>query len=210
MKVHIYVEGGGKNKALVSECRRGFKEFLEKAGCPDNSIRIIARGARSEAFKSYKIALESASGSFPLLLVDSEAPIDPSRELWPQMGPNLHGNWRNVPGIEEEQLHLMVQCMESWFLADRDALASYFRKGFVTNVLPQNPNVEAVDKSDVLEGLRKASRATAKGAYAKGRDSFRILASLDPSKVRGAARHADRLVKTLKSILERVDRNVYQ
>lgn len=210
MKVHIYVEGGGKNKALVSECRRGFKEFLAKADCPDDSIRIIARGARPEAFKSFKIALESASGSFPLLLVDSEAPIDPSRELWPQMGPNLHGNWRKVSGIEEEQLHLMVQCMESWFLADREALASYFQKDFRASVLPQNPNVEAIEKSDVLDGLRAASRDTAKGAYAKGRDFFRILASLDPSKVRSAARHADRLVKTLKNILERVDRNVNQ
>lgn len=201
MKVHIYVEGGGKNKALISDCRRGFKEFLEKAGCPDGSIRIIARGAGSEAFKSYRIAVESASGSFPLLLVDSEAPVDPSRELWPQIGPNLHGNWRKVPGIEEEQLHLMVQCMESWFLADKEALASYFRKDFRASVLPQNPNVEAINKSDVLEGLKEASRDTAKGAYAKGRDSFRILASLDPSKVRSAAQHADRLVKTLKSII---------
>jgi hypothetical protein len=30
--VYLYVEGGGDNNTLVSECRTSFKKFLERAG----------------------------------------------------------------------------------------------------------------------------------------------------------------------------------
>ena len=91
----------------------------------------------------------------------------------------------------------MVQVMESWFLADVDALESYYGQGFRRQSLPANPNVEEVPKQDVERGLERAARETGKEGYRKGRDSFEILGRLDPVKVREASEHADRFVKAL-------------
>ncbi len=44
----------------------------------------------------------------------------------------------------------MVQAMEAWFLADREALANFYDGGFLANSLPGSPtNVEAVLKDDL-------------------------------------------------------------
>ena len=91
----------------------------------------------------------------------------------------------------------MVQVMESWFLADKDALQAYFGQGFRMRSLPANPNVEQIPKQDVERGLERASDGTGKGRYRKGADSFGILERLDPAKVREGSDYADRFVKAL-------------
>ena len=52
-------------------------------------------------------------------------------------------------------------------------------------------------KQDVISGLERASDATGKGRYDKGADSFGILASLDPAKVRKGSCYAKRFLKAL-------------
>ena len=95
----------------------------------------------------------------------------------------------------------MVQVMESWFLADREALANFYRQRFRLNALPGNPRqVEQVSKRDIENGLEQATRATTRGRYHKGRHSFDILASLDPAKVTAASSHARRFVQTLLAL----------
>lgn len=91
----------------------------------------------------------------------------------------------------------MVQCMESWFLADTRAVADHFGQGFQQSALPPNPQVEQIPKADVLRGLRNAARATNKRRYAKASDSFRILAKLDPPTVAAAAPYAARFLTAL-------------
>ena len=96
--------------------------------------------------------------------------------------------------------HLMVQCMEAWFLADKDCLAAFFGRGFNRNALSHNPDIEQVAKTDVLEGLKGATRrCKSKGEYGKGRHSFEILSEIDPEKVLAASLHAMRLVHTLRA-----------
>jgi hypothetical protein len=88
----------------------------------------------------------------------------------------------------------MVQCTESWFLADRQALATYYGQGFVENALRRNPDVEAIAKADVLASLQAATRRTrTKGPYHKTRHGFALLSMIDPGRVSQASRHADRL-----------------
>ena len=89
--------------------------------------------------------------------------------------------------------------MESWFLADVDALESFYGQRFQRGALPQNPNVEQVSKQRVWDGLTRATRSTGKGSYKKGAHSFQILANLNPAKVRGASPHADRFIRALES-----------
>ena len=94
----------------------------------------------------------------------------------------------------------MVQLMESWFLADRSSLREYYGSDLHENSLPRNREVERVPKADVLDGLKRATRNTGKGAYHKGARAPRILEKLDPNRVRAAARHCDRLIGILAQI----------
>ena len=91
----------------------------------------------------------------------------------------------------------MVQCMESWFLADVELLAEYYEQGFRRNSIPFNREIEQAPKRDVARGLRNATRRTQKGEYHKTRQSFEILSRLDPAKVRERSPHAGRLCRVL-------------
>jgi hypothetical protein len=198
VSLRLYVEGGGDSKALRTQCRRGFSEFLKKAGLAGRMPRIVACGGRQNTYESFRIAAEAAtSASLPLMLVDSEEAV---REEAPWEHLRHRDRWERPPGARDDQCHLMVQCMEGWFLADREALDRHFGQGFRPTALPANPRVEEVSKADVIEGLDRAARSTAQGRYAKGDQSFRILANLDPAKVEAAAPYARRFLAAVRAI----------
>lgn len=193
VSVRLYVEGGGDNKALRAKCRQGFASFLEKAGLTGRMPRIVACGGRENAYDSFKTGHE-IKGFKATLLVDAEKEVtadNPWRHLKSRDG------WDKPKGATDDQCHLMVQVMESLFLADKDALESFYGQGFRRRALPRNPNVEQVSKQDVVNGLERASDGTGKGRYNKGRHSFEILARVDPGKVRKGSDYADRFVRAL-------------
>ena len=100
----------------------------------------------------------------------------------------------------------MVQLMEAWFLADRDALRAYYGQGFHENRLKGDPaNVEQVTKDDVLNGLKRATEDTQKGKYHKVRHGRDLLARVDPDRVRKAAPHCDRLFRELDAAINLED-----
>ena len=159
--------------------------------------KIIASGSRDEAYGDFKAAHAQRSDT-AMLLVDAEEEVTAS-SAWAHL--RSRDNWRRPTGATNHQCHLMVQVMESWFLADREALASFYQQRFRPNALPGNPRqVEQISKKAVEDGLDRATRATAKGSYHKGRHSFEILASLDPAKVTAASPYARRFVQTLLAL----------
>ena len=194
MSVKLYVEGGGDSKTLKTACRRGFSRFIEKAGAAGRMPSVVACGSRENAYDSFRAAL--ASGDNAILLVDAEKPVT-------AVGPWEHlkgrDNWDRPTGTTDLQCHLMVQVMESWFLADMAALGSYYGQGFRRQALPQNQNIEDVSKPDVNNGLDQATRHTQKGPYSKGKHSFEILERLDPTKVVGASPYAKRFIEAITS-----------
>ena len=198
VSVEIYVEGGGQGKHLKSRCREGFSEFFRKAGLEGHMPRTKACGSRNNTLDSFCGALRNtSSGKIPLLLVDSEAPVHASDTPWHHL--NSRDGWERPDGAQDEQAHLMVQCMEAWFLADVSALGTFFGPGFRQ---PANRfEIEKIRKQDVYSSLRAASRDSKKGAYDKGRHSFDILTQIDPAKVLQGSRFAKRLVETLKGHL---------
>ncbi|MCA9527307.1 MAG: DUF4276 family protein [Myxococcales bacterium] len=191
---YVYVEGGGDRGALKPECRRGFSEFFRRAGISTSTFRVIACGSRDNAFRSFCTALEG--GQRALLLVDSEDPVT-AESAWAHL--EARDRWVRPDGADEADCHLMAQCMESWFLADRDALASFFGADFNARALPGSPTaVERIPKPDVFSGLEGATRACkTKGSYGKGKHSFKILALIDPHRVRLASPFAARLLVRL-------------
>ena len=198
MSVKIYVEGGASG-GLDRECRRGFSEFLKSAGLRDKMPRIIACGSRDRAYDKFCTAQEQAStDEFIVLLVDSEEGVEGDIGPWAFLKLR-DNNWNKPDGTSDENVHLMVQCMEAWFLADRDTLAQFFGDGFNANPLPNRPDVENIPKLDLYNALKGATRTSRKGEYGKGPHSFDLLAKLDPQKVVAASPYARRLVDTLLS-----------
>ncbi|HYO57066.1 DUF4276 family protein [Archangium sp.] len=198
--MRIYVEGGGSSGALKSECRHGFAEFFKKLLPAGRQPRIIACGSRNEALDDFRTALRKHRDEHVVLLVDAEAPVPPEQAVWTHL--RQRDGWAPPTGATEENTHLMVQCMESWFLADPAALTTYFGQGFQASALPRNPNIEAISKQDVFRALDAATRQTrTKGVYSKGGHSFAILARIEPAKVRSASPYAERLAVTLLQLV---------
>lgn len=197
VSVQVYVEGGGDSKALRTECQRGFNEFIKKAGLASRMPRIVVCGGRQQAYSDFCVAAEQAGNQeVPMLLVDAEEPVQ-SGGPWEHL--KSQAGWTRPAGTADQQCHLMVQIMESWFLCDVETLTAFYGNGFQQNALPRNSNVEAVPKSDVLGGLTRATRQTQKGPYSKGNHSFSILASIDPAKVESTAPYAKRLLEALRA-----------
>ncbi len=202
MTVKIYVEGGGhQNKDLATRCRLGFGKFFERAGFRRRMPKIIVCGSRQEAFKDFRIALGRAGPTeFPVLLVDSEAPVTQA-DPWMHVRTGSGDNWTRPTGATGDHLQLMVQAMEAWFLADKAALGEYFKTSFHEQALSANPNVEKIPKADLFSHLKLATRGCRKGSYSKGDHSFGILSIVDPQKVRTASPvHGARLLDTLDRI----------
>lgn len=209
MNVVLYVEGGGDDAQLLSECRKGFNRFLEKAGLKGKMPRVKACGSRANAFDRFKTAC--AKGDvYPILLVDSECAVPPEYADggYDNWKPWDHVKQREGDGLEkpsnasDKQLHFMTQCMESWFLADLDALAKFYGNGFDAKQLGSIPDsVETIAKKDVFTRLENASEKTkTKGVYSKGGHSFKLLEKIDPNKVAAKSKWAKRFIEYTKSI----------
>ena len=194
MTIKLHVEGGGDTREQKARLRRGLRRFLERAGLSGRMPRIVARGDRDRAFDKFRSAYFSQD-TVALLLVDAEGPVK-AGSPWQHL--KARDDWDYPSGARDDQCHLMVQIMESWFLADCETLAQYYGSKFRSSVIPQWPEIEAVPKSDVYNILRQATRDTSKGRYDKGRHSFEILRRLDPEKVVDASPYARRLIDSLR------------
>ncbi len=193
MSVLIYVEGGSQG-STKSACRQAFRLFLERV-IPAGSFRVTACGSRASAFHDFRTALGRHPNDYVILLVDSEEPV--TTGPWVHLGNRIGDQWQQPPGTSNDQAHLMVQVMESWFLADREILVAYYGPEFLVGSLPGQPNIEMIQKQDVFRALEHASRPTLKGVYHKTRHAFDLLEKIDPARVRGASVHADRLFTVL-------------
>jgi hypothetical protein len=199
----VYVEGGGNNnKALTTRCREAFSEYFRKAGLAGRLPRIIAGGGRKRTYDDFCMAFEDPrNDAFTVLLVDSEDPVVEGAGPWTHLRNRQDDGWNRPAGATDEHVHLMVQCMEAWFLADRQTVSRFFGNGFRLSALPKRTDIEQIPKRDLLRGLQNAARNCRKRGYDKGRDSFEILARLDPERVTGASPHARRLVDVLRARL---------
>ena len=195
VSVALHVEGGGDSREQKARLRKALRGFLERAGLQGQMPRIVACGSREKAYDKFKIA--HTNNGIAMLLVDAEGPVTVS-SAWQHL--REHDGWPRPARATDYQCHLMVQVMESWFLADREALARFYGTGFRSGSIPQWPNIEQVPKPDIYEKLDNSTRGTTKGGYHKGRHSFEILGRLDPNKVAGASPHAKRLFESLQKL----------
>ena len=199
VSVTLCVEGGA-NSRQQRELKRAFKAFFEKANVQVRLLRVLPRGSRENAYKFFCATLKRAGDDdFVVLRVDAEISVNPDVTSWDHL--RGEDGWARPAGVDDDQAHLMVQCMEAWFLADRKCLETYFGRDFNTRALPRRSDVEAIPKKDLFASLKNATRNTAKRGYDKGADSFKILEMLDPELVCNASPHACRLIDVLRQKL---------
>ncbi len=160
---------------------------------------LVMCGSRSETCERFLGEMSSSLDEFPVLLVDSDAEVNkaPKAHLAEMTG----SAWAWDQALEE-QVHLMVQTMETWLVADVEALRAYYGRHFKSNVLPKRQDLEKLPKENVGSALARASRRTQKGEYHKIDHASELLSRVDPEKVRRRCRHCKRLFDTLTSVIE--------
>jgi hypothetical protein len=199
VSVKVYVEGGGDNKDTIKRCNEGFATYCRNAAPNNRHPRMVACGGRQQTFDRFATAVRNGQpGEIYVLLVDAEGPVTSTSQAQ-----HLHtrDGW-DFPVLDGHQIFLMVQAMEAWFLADREALAKFYDGGFLAKRLPGTPtSVEAVLKDDLEPNLKHASKPTkTKGEYHKVKHGFALLALIDPEKVGKASPHAKLFHDFLRSL----------
>ena len=198
--IAIYMEGGGTGKENRAALRQGMDAFLQslKEAARNKALRwkLVCCGPRQEAFRGFRNAVSNGDNALNVLLVDAEGPVDQSSR------DHLEGrdHW-DLGFAEEDRVHLMVQAMEAWIVADLAALAAYYGQGFRVNRLPKAENLETVPKADVTRALDGATRRTRKGAYHKVRHASDLLKRIDAGKVRTRCARCEWMFERLGGII---------
>ncbi|MDQ2794901.1 MAG: DUF4276 family protein [Bacteroidota bacterium] len=197
----IYIEGGGDSDKLHTECREAFTKFFTRAGLAKHRKmpKLVACGGRGMAYDRFCTAIKQ--GEDALLLVDSEAPIATDPATGKPVGPwahlKLRDKWTPPPGATDAHVYLMAECMESWFVGDRDGFIAYYTQGnrrCNTSKIPVVTDIEPLAKTKVLADVKAASLPSGMVVdYSKGSRSFDILGTIDPEQVAKTSYHAQRL-----------------
>jgi hypothetical protein len=196
VSVRLYVEGGGEGQLLDTLFRQGWTQFFKAAGLAGKMPSVVRGQGRAQTFDLFATAVaHPRNGILPLLLVDSEDPVAEGRSVWQHL--EARDGWKRPTGAAEDQAFLMVQVMETWFLADRDLLRRYFGGSLRETHLRQWPVLEAVPKPTVFDALAKATAGCQK-QYAKGKVSYELLGRLSPHQVEAACPHAKALLERLR------------
>ena len=199
-KVTICMEGGGNNQVTKAFLRSGMDEFLRdlKRMALERrwKWRLIPCGGRQQAYDTFRNRRDRAEeGETVILLVDVEAPVTAPTSV-EHLRARRGDGW-DLKGVDEDHVHLMVQAMETWIIADPDTLVAYYGPRFRANALPGRQDLEKEDKTTVADALDRATEQTQKGRYHKIRHAGDLLASIDPKKVQARCRHCKKLFAAL-------------
>jgi hypothetical protein len=194
----IYAEGGGEGQLYDTLFRKAWSDFFRAAGFGGRMPRIVRGKGRQRTFDLFKTEVENPkAGEIALLLVDSEDAVEATNTVWQHL--KKRDGWNRPDGARDDQAFLMVQVMETWFLADRGMLHTYFGAQFTDAPLQAWPSLEAVPKSTVFSALDRATVRCAK-PYSKGKVSYELLGKLNPALVTAACPHASDLLTRLRAI----------
>lgn len=172
----IYLEGGGDSNELRRRCREGFRKLFEKCGF-EKMPKHVACGGRGETFKRFCTAFcGSSNNNIVLMLIDSEDPMSNTEQTWAHL--KVRDNWEKPNGAEDAQVLMMTTCMETWIVADREALRAHYGGELNENQLPSLVELENRTRDTIQNALVTATRKCS-NRYEKGKRSFQVLAVLN-------------------------------
>ena len=198
MRVRIAIEGGGSGENPDKHFRQAWTQFFKAAGLVGRMPKVLRGEGREQTFDKFKTALQTARrDEVVFLLVDSEEPVAAGHSPWQHL--RNRDNWEQPQGAADDSAYLMVQVMETWFLADRGALRDFFGPQLNENHFREWPNLEEIHKDIVLNALEQATSNCQK-PYSKGRVSFELPGEINPQTVAAACPHADQLLRYLRTL----------
>ena len=199
--VAIYMEGGGDGKSAKAAIRQGMDALLrplkDAARVKALHWKLVPCGGRDEAFRGFRNAVGNGADAFVVLLVDAEGPVNRA----PRSHLQSRDRW-DMGFAGEDTIHLMVQVMETWIVADPDALSRYYGRSFNSNVLPKGENLEREPRADVERVLNQATDRTRKGRYHKIRHASDLLKQIDVGRVKARCPHCARLFDKLRLMID--------
>ncbi len=202
MEIKLYVEGGGKgsHKRATIKLQQGFDAFFSElkdaAREKKISFKIIPSSDTQTTYDDFMLSVRNSPQSFNLLLVDSDNAVA-ENETARDFLQRKYKKWK-LQTVTAEQIHLMVRIMESWFIADVDALKIFYGQEFKESAIPKNKNVEVIEKERVENSLKAATIKTKKEQYHKINHGAKILELINPQKVRQAAPHCEKLFAAIR------------
>ena len=181
-RVVIHFEGSDK-------LRVGFGKLFgnHKNRARQNRIHfdMIAGGSNAETVKGFLRSCRLNPSDLNVLLIDSEASAPSVADALRVL--RSRNYWDANVAPEDERIHFMVQAMEAWFIADRQAMASHFGNGFRCGRLPNPQNAESISPNGLTDSINQALRGIGgrrRKKYDKVGDGARLLALIDEATVR--------------------------
>ena len=138
--------------------------------------KLVACGGRRDAFDGFKAAHETKASDFVAMIVDSEYPVADIEATWNHVAE--YDNWHRPKGAQDDQILFMVTCMETWIVADRDALIRFYDDRLLVRRLPSFRDLERQSRTKIQECLKRATEKC-RDPYRKGKHSFKVLEILD-------------------------------
>jgi hypothetical protein len=161
--------------------------------------QLIACGGRNAAFKDFSTAhFSAAKTDYVAMIVDSEYPVKDMDKTWVHL--KERDGWDQPIGTTDDQVLLMVTCMETWIATDRPVLKKHYGSQLKEDALPPLIDLEERDRKSVHDSLCRAT-SECKNTYEKGKRSFEVIGLLNPSELRKYLKSFERLEKTLKNKL---------
>ncbi|WP_395143438.1 DUF4276 family protein [Armatimonas sp.] len=212
--IRFYVEGaqtGANSKLGKQEARKAFHIFLTEIRDVASQQKlewhsIVICGSRRKAYDTFCNSFEKDSEIFHILLVDAEEDAlgdsYSTGKIWDYLFKRPGDGWLKPLGAEEHHVYLMVRTMETWIVADHEKLSEYYKKNFNEKMLPAWKNIEDAPKSQVYEGLKKATEKTTAKAYHKTKHAFALLEIARPEIVKNACPSCHRLFSVLPEKLQ--------
>lgn len=205
-EIRVYVEGGarGSNKDSTTALRKGFnaffKDIIERTRSKGIRWQLTLCNDTAETCRFFNRALRDYPERFNVLLVDADSAVE-EKITSHQHIQNQHRC--DLRDAAEEQCHLMVQVMESWFIADIESLKNFYGKNdFNANAIPKTADVEKIGKDTIMQALKTATRKTQKGEYQKIKHAAELLERINSREVRKAAKHCEMLFSTLETKID--------
>jgi hypothetical protein len=192
-EIRVYFEG---DKRLRPGFKAFFREIDELAKSKACRFELIA--TEGTPVPDFLIALEEHPDAWNVLLIDSDRAVTDTlfQEKCGRLG---------LKRLHFHSVFWMVQIMEAWFLADVEALQSYYDQHFQRSAVRSNPDVEQIPKEDVLAKLKSATRKCQKGEYQKTNHAPELLGLIRPELVRAASRQCQRIFDVVRNRLDNFD-----
>ncbi len=159
-RVIVYIEGegggsrSGERHYLDGEFRKSWRSFLDPlAGTAERggaTFKVVAGHGRGQCYGLFAKPMHSDRDALRLLVVDAEGPVADVGKPWDSLP------WKTPPGLSERHCYVIVQCVETWLIADLEAIARYYnrsRECFDKSKIPAWRDLEHISKVKVQSAI---------------------------------------------------------